>query len=162
MVDVKIRDVHKEDIKKLFDQQRDPEANRMAAFVMENPNDWEQFRAHWDKIMENETITKKTITVGDDIAGNVMSFELFGKPSVSYWIERSYWGKGIATNALKLLLDEVTTRPLYARAAKDNVGSLKVLQKCGFKIIGEDKGFSNARKEEVEEFILNLEQTDKL
>ncbi len=45
-------------------------------------------------------------------------------------------------------------RPLYARAAKDNVASLGVLQKCSFTITGEDRGFSNARDEEAEEFIL--------
>ena len=66
-------------------------------------------------------------------------------------------GKGIATQALSAFLDLLVTRPLYARAAKDNVGSMRVLEKCGFTIAGEDKGFSNARGEEVEEFILELD-----
>jgi RimJ/RimL family protein N-acetyltransferase len=53
-------------------------------------------------------------------------------------------------------LDVVQTRPLYARAAQDNAASIRVLQKCGFMICGEDKGFANARGEEVEEIILRL------
>jgi RimJ/RimL family protein N-acetyltransferase len=54
------------------------------------------------------------------------------------------------------LLSRVKVRPVYARAAKDNTASLRVLEKCGFKISGEDKGFSHARGKEVEEFILEL------
>lgn len=85
-----------------------------------------------------------------------MSFEQFGTPEVSYWIGREFWGKGIATRALSELLGHVKMRPLYARAAKDNIASLRVLQKCGFTICGEDKGFASARGEEIEEFILVL------
>ncbi len=48
-------------------------------------------------------------------------------------------------------------RPLFARAAADNIGSLRVLQKCGFKIIGTNKDFANGRGEETEEYILRLD-----
>ncbi len=81
----------------------------------------------------------------------------FGKPEVSYWIGKPYWGKGVATRALSAFLFHVKVRPLYARVAKDNIASLRVLEKCGFARIGEDKGFANARGEEVEEFILRLD-----
>jgi RimJ/RimL family protein N-acetyltransferase len=59
--------------------------------------------------------------------------------------------------SFKLLLTNVKVRPLYARVVKDNIASLRVLEKCGFARIGEDKGFANARGEEVEEFILRLD-----
>ena len=48
-------------------------------------------------------------------------------------------------------------RPIFARAATDNIGSLRVLQKCGFMIIGENKDFANGRGEETEEYILRLD-----
>lgn len=89
------------------------------------------------------------------------SFERFGKPEVTYWIEKEYWGRGIATKALSEFLSYLKTRPLYACAAKDNIASIRVLEKCGFTILGEDKGFSNARGEEVEEFILKLKADEK-
>ncbi|HKB46638.1 MAG TPA: GNAT family protein [Ktedonobacterales bacterium] len=54
----------------------------------------------------------------------------------------------------------VTLRPLFARAAKDNAASLRVLEKCGFTIVGEGKGFANARGAEVEEFVLRLSASD--
>ena len=57
--------------------------------------------------------------------------------------------------------DAFATRPLFARAAKDNAGSIRVLQKCGFGISGEDRGFANARSGEVDEFVLRLEATDE-
>ncbi|MGI0149175.1 MAG: GNAT family N-acetyltransferase, partial [Thermoplasmata archaeon] len=69
---------------------------------------------------------------------------------------REYWGRGFATRALSLFLREVTMRPLYASAAKDNVASLRVLQKCGFTVSRVEKGFANARGEEIEEVMLEL------
>ena len=55
-----------------------------------------------------------------------------------------------------MFLDDLKSRPLYARATKDNVASLRVLEKCGFTICGDDKAFANARGEEIEEAILEL------
>src|SRR4029453_19193159 len=75
----------------------------------------------------------------------------------TYWIGREFWGRGIATQALAVLLSAVKTRPLYARAAKDNIASLRVLEKCGFTITGYERGFANARGEEIEEVVLELQ-----
>ncbi len=57
---------------------------------------------------------------------------------MGYWLGREYWGKGIATRALSLFLDQVTARPLYAYVAKHNLASIRVLQKCGFTITSEE------------------------
>ena len=57
----------------------------------------------------------------------------------------------------KRLLQEITHRPVFARAAKDNIGSVKVLQKRDFKIIGENKDFAQGRGEETEEYIFRLD-----
>ncbi len=154
--DILLRDVTEGDLPIFFEQQLDPDANYMAAFTAKDPADRDAFTAHWTKILGDETITKKTILFEGHVAGSIVSFELFGEPSVAYWIGKEYWGKGIATKALSEFLGHVKARPLYARAAKDNIASIRVLEKCGFTICGEDKGFSNARGEEVEEFILKL------
>jgi hypothetical protein len=80
------------------------------------------------------------------VAGSVLTYEDENeKPEVSYWIGKPYWGRGVATRALLAFLKRIKVRPLYARAAKDNLASLRVLEKCGFTRIGEDKGFANAR-----------------
>lgn len=67
-------------------------------------------------------------------------------------------GQGIATRALALLLESVPVRPLFARVASDNVGSLKVLQKTGFAITGTEISFANGRNTEIEETILRLDE----
>jgi RimJ/RimL family protein N-acetyltransferase len=112
--------------------------------------------AHWARILGDEANINRTILYNGQVAGHVASFEQFGEREVTYWIGKAYWGRGIATDALAELLEEVKIRPVYARAVKDNIASLRVLEKCGFAIVGEDKGFANARGEEVEEYILLL------
>jgi RimJ/RimL family protein N-acetyltransferase len=155
---VLLRDVTADDLPIFFNHQLDPEANYMAAFTARDPSDREAFTAHWTKIMADDAIIIKTILFAGQLVGHVSSFEQFGQREVSYWIGKEYWGKGIATMALSAFLDHLKTRPLYARAAKDNIASIRVLEKCGFTICGQDKGFANARGQEIEEFILKLSQ----
>src|SRR6266568_3733718 len=98
------------------------------------------------------------ILFNGSVAGSVSSYvDEDEHREVSYWLGKLYWGKGIATCALSAFLEHSKVRPLYARAAKDNIGSLRVLEKCGFTRIGEGRGFSEARGEEVEEFLLRLD-----
>ncbi len=151
--DVLLRDVTESDLPIFFEQQLDPDATQMAAFPA---RDRDAFTAHWTKILGDETVTIKTILLDGRVAGNIVSFEQFGKPQVGYWLGKNYWGKGVATKALSAFLGQVKVRPLYAHVAKHNIASIRVLEKCGFTICGEDKGFSNASGEEVEEFILKL------
>ena len=128
----------------------------MAAFTAENPDDRAAFDAHWAKIRSLDSVLIRTIEVDGVVVGSVLSYVMEDTPEVSYWIGRQHWGKGIASAALEQFLEVQTDRPLLARVAKDNIGSVRVLEKCGFAVIGEDKGFANARGEEVEEFIMQL------
>jgi RimJ/RimL family protein N-acetyltransferase len=154
--DVFLRDVTNDDLAVFFTQQLDPEANYMAAFTAKDPADRAAFSTHWAKIRSDDGIIKKTILWDDQIAGSILVFPDQGRLEVGYWLGKEYWGRSIATRALLELLEEVKTRPLYARVAKDNVASLHVLQKCGFVVISEDVGYSYARRRDVEEFVLGL------
>ena len=156
--DVLLRDVTEGDLPIFFEQQRDPAANQMAAFTAKDPADREAFTAKWAKILGDETVTKKAILVNGQVAGSVSSFVApwSGQLEVTYWVGREYWVRGIATKALTAFLGHLKARPVYARAAKDNIASIRVLAKCGFTISGHDKGFANARGEEVEEVVLRL------
>jgi len=158
-----LRDVLSDDLPIFFEQQLNQEANYMAAFTAKDPTDQEDFMAHWHKILANDTCIIKTILFNKQVAGSVSSYEEEGKPEVTYWLGKEYWGKGIATWALKeLLAHHSQRRPMYARVSKDNLGSRRVLEKCGFRMISESKGFANARGQEIEELLLELEaiQTD--
>ena len=151
-----LRDVIESDLPIFFEQQMDPVANQMAAFPA---RDREVFMAHWTKILADESNILKTILFDGQVAGSIVSWKQPGEGSeqeVGYWLGREYWGKGIATRALLALLDHVKTRPLYAHVAKHNLASIRVLEKCGFTITGEDQGVASTGGEEVEEFILTL------
>jgi len=156
--DVMLRDVSERDLEIFFEHQRDPAANHMAAFTAKDPADRTAFTAKWAKILGDDSITKRTILFDGKTAGSVSAFVApwSGNLEVTYWIGREFWGKGIATKALALLLSAVKTRPLYARAARDNFASLRVLEKCGFSIVGYERGFACARGEEIEEVVLEL------
>jgi hypothetical protein len=81
---------------------------------------------------------------------SIASFVTGGQTEVTYWIDRAAWGAGIATRALALFLDLVPVRPLHARAASDNGGSLRVLKKPGFKAIGTETSFAAGRVREID------------
>ena len=154
-----LRNVLSTDLPIFFEYQLDQEANYMAAFTTKDPGNQEAFMEHWNKILANKTNIIQTIIFNGHVVGSVSSYEDEGRPEVTYWLGKDYWGKGIATSALKeFLAHHNQTRPIYARVAKDNLGSRRVLEKCGFKIIGESKGFANARGQEIEEFLLELEE----
>ncbi len=156
VTDLRLRDVTSDDLPIFFAHQADPVANRMAAFTSKDPADRNAFNTHWAKILNDPKVTMKTIILEGQVVGNVGKFELSGRPNVTYWIGREYWGRGIATIALSMFLTLVKPRPLYASAAKDNVASLRVLEKCGFTFCRYEKAFADARGEEVEEAILEL------
>ena len=150
--DVRLRDVTEDDLPIFFEHQRDPVANRMAAFPA---RDREAFMEHWSiKVLGDDAVAKKTILFEEQVVGNIVSFEMSGETLVGYWIGRDHWGKGIASRALALFLADVDTRPLHAHVAKHNVASIRVLQKSGFAVVGEDTIVESG--DETEEVILRL------
>jgi RimJ/RimL family protein N-acetyltransferase len=80
-------------------------------------------------------ITVRAITHDDRLVGTIGCFVLEGRTEVTYWLDRKYWGQGIASRALVLFLGEVPVRPVRARVASDNVGSLRVLHNAGFQTV---------------------------
>ena len=155
-MDLHLREVIDSDLPLFFEHQRDPQSVHMAAFTAKDPTDQAAFDAHWTKIMADPGTLIQTILYNGQIAGSILTYGGLGDLEVSYWLGKEFWGKGIATEALRLFLEIQTTRPLYARAVKDNLGSIRVLEKCGFVKAGEDKGFANARGMEVEEVVMEL------
>ena len=156
--EILLRDVAETDLPIFFEQQRDPAANFMAAFTARDPNDKGAFAAHWKRILNDDTVVVKTVLFEGDVVGSVAKFvdKEFGKPEITYWIGKEYWGMGLATQALSKFLSDIRVRPIYGRAARDNVASIRVMEKCGFTISGSSKGFANARGKKIEEVILEL------
>src|SRR5262249_40675177 len=128
---IRLRNVGRDDLPRMYQMQLDPEANRLAVTI---PRSAEAFDAHWANALRDPTVTAKAILLGDEMVGYVCCFGRDGRANVGYWVSREHWGKGIASRALKLLLLEVPSRPLYAHVATSNGASLRVLQKCGFAV----------------------------
>jgi RimJ/RimL family protein N-acetyltransferase len=141
-----LRAVEPQDIPIFFEQQDDPVASAMAAFPS-------RARAahdlHWEKILADDSLIARAIVEDGQVVGNIGSWVADGERSLGYWIGRPYWGRGYATRAVAELITEVRERPLYARVAEHNVGSLRVLAKCGFSIVGAEHGDGDPVKEIV-------------
>ncbi|MEW2636396.1 GNAT family N-acetyltransferase [Streptomyces sp. NPDC048389] len=154
-MNVVLRDVQDGDLPVFFTHMSDPESNRMAAFTSEDPSDRAAFDAHWSRIRASDAVIR-TVVADHAVVGHTAVYGPPREREVTYVLDRAYWGRGIATLALRALLDEVPTRPLHARAAADNAGSIRVLEKCGFVVTGRDRGFANARGEETDEVLMTL------
>jgi len=115
-----LRPVEVSDFDAIFEQMRDPESVCMAAFTAEDPNDRAAFNAHMAKITSSSQNRLRAIICDSRLAGTIGSYISEGVTEVTYWIDRTYWGKGIATRALGLLLEEISLRPIRARVASDN------------------------------------------
>src|SRR5699024_12417923 len=116
MSNLVLRNVNEDDLPIFFKHQRDSEANQMAAFTSKDPNDWNSFAEHWNKILTNKNIIKQTIIVENTVVGHIVHLEQFGEPEVPNWIGKEYWVKGIATNALREFLKQATICPFYTLA----------------------------------------------
>jgi RimJ/RimL family protein N-acetyltransferase len=157
-MNISLRPVEDRDLDALYRQWTDPESIRMAAFTPESQADRDAFVERMSRLRADTSIVHRVIDVDGAVAGTIGSFHIGGEREVTYWVDRSYWGRGVASAALQLLLAEIAERPIFGRAASDNVASLRVLEKAGFRRIGVDRGYAPGRGEEVEETILRLDR----
>ncbi|WP_285597374.1 GNAT family N-acetyltransferase [Kineosporia sp. NBRC 101731] len=128
---VSLRTVEDRDLALFFEYQADAGAAAMAAVASQ---DRDQFDAHWAKIRLNPTGHLRTVLVDGAVAGHVACWQDQDQEQwlIGYWIGRGYWGRGVATQAIRLFVDEVTNPSLHAHVAAHNAGSIRVLEKCGF------------------------------
>jgi RimJ/RimL family protein N-acetyltransferase len=150
---VLLRPVQPGDLSYLYDMQLDPESNRMAATI---PRTEEAFRSHWAKSLADPGSTTRAVLVDGALVGYISCFPMDGQDHIGYWIDRAYWGLGIASRGLQLLLREVTSRPLVATVATSNGASIRVLQKCGFVVERVRLSPASDRYPECEEALLVL------
>jgi RimJ/RimL family protein N-acetyltransferase len=132
---IRLRPVADDDLPIFLTHQEDPVAAAMASFPTRAP---EVFYEHWTKIRADPTNLTRTIVVDGEVVGDILSWLHDGRREVGYWIGREHWGKGFATAALRLLLEEIQERPITAHIVLDNVGSQRVVEHCGFVLVGEE------------------------
>ncbi len=150
---VTLRPVTEADLEAFYEQQADPESVRLAAVPARSRG--EHF-PHWRAALANAATLVRTIDVDGENAGHIVSFRRdgVGDREVGYWLARSQWGRGVATEAVTQFLELETRRPLIAHVATHNPASRRVLEKCGFSVVREVK---NAKGDGVDEVHLRLE-----
>jgi RimJ/RimL family protein N-acetyltransferase len=156
MREISLREPLEEDFVLFHGLQSDLDAVRMAAFGTLSLTP-EALAERWrNNVATGKASVQKTVLVDGHPVGFAASFRHDDKLEVTYWIDRGFWGMGIATAALSELLKLSTERPIYACAAKDNAGSRRVLEKCGFAVCGEGRDFSNVRGKEIDVVFFSL------
>lgn len=133
---VSLREVLEDDLELFFENQLDPDALRMTGF---SSRDRDAHMAHWHRILADPSVTTAAVLFDGEVAGDIVSWDNDGERELGYWIGRSFWGRGIATSALKQFLEQFDGPPLHAHVTRRNAGSLRVLEKCGFVIVGEGR-----------------------
>lgn len=161
-MEVTLRDVRDSDLPVFWAQMRDERAQHMAAVTRGYHYDHAAFDTHWARVRSDPAVIVRTVLASGEVAGHAAVFGPPGEREVTYWVDRAYWGRGVATATLAALLGLERTRPLHAHAAADNTGSIRVLQKCGFVITGRGRIFAQARGEEIDEVALTLGSTSML
>jgi RimJ/RimL family protein N-acetyltransferase len=157
-MDVQLRPVEPGDLDALFEHQRDPEANRMVAFGPVDPDDRSAFVRRWQRSLADPDVVARSVEADGRLAGSVLLWrdEALDAPEVTYWLGRDFWGRGIATEALRQFLALIPTRPLYGRAAGTNPASVRVLEKVGFRLVRVDRDVESTRGR-VDEHVLRLD-----
>jgi len=156
-MNVSLRPVEDRDLDSIYQQMTDLESVQMAAFTPEDQTDRRAVLNRIARLRADTSVSFRAIDVDGAAAGTIGSFRIDDQLEVTYWVDRTLWGKGVASAALQILLAETAERPVFARAASDNIGSLRVLEKAGFRRVGVDRGFAPGRGEEIEETILRLD-----
>jgi RimJ/RimL family protein N-acetyltransferase len=148
-----LRDVEDGDLETLYQQQLDPDVVKMRAFPS---SEREAYMTHWAKVLTNDSNVLRIIVADQKVVGSMMSWVQDGKRQVGFGLGKEYWGRGIATRALAAFLDELSERPLYGYAAGHNIGSQRVMEKCGFAKVGVDRGVLEVDGELIDEMVFEL------
>jgi RimJ/RimL family protein N-acetyltransferase len=154
MPHIRLRPVEPADLPILCEHQPDPDAARLAAVIPRQP---EAFHKHWAAILTDPDNMTRTILLDEVVVGQISCFPSEGQHEIGYWIGREYWGQGIATRALQLLLEVVSIRPLHATAARGNPASIRVLERNGFVLTAYHDSPATDRYLACEVAILRLE-----
>ena len=74
-----------------------------------------------------------------------------GQSQIGYWVAPAFWNTGIATSAVRALIEANphAARTLFAEVFQDNPVSARVLTNCGFEYLGDAEAYSVARAAKV-------------
>lgn len=157
VVAITLRALDDDDLDELFRWESDLAAARMAAFTRPDPADRAAFDAHYRRVRAEPANTNRAVDEDGALVGMIATFTMEGDRELTYWVDPSRWGRGIASEAVRLCILDEPRRPLYARAAEHNVGSRRVLERNGFGKVGEETSWAEGVAKEAAEHIYRLD-----
>ena len=153
---IELRDLDDDDLDAIYEMMRDRESVAMAAFTAEDPDDRDACDEWIGRQRAAAGVSCFVVTENGGFAGTAAAFTIDGDREVSFWIARHAWGRGVATEALRHLMSREPERPLFARAATHNVGSIAVLTRVGFTEVSRNVAYAPGVRRDVEEIVFTL------
>jgi RimJ/RimL family protein N-acetyltransferase len=153
---IELRDLDDDDLDAVFEMMRDRAGVEMAAFTAADPDDRRIFDEWMARHRGAPEVSMFVVTEDGGFAGTAAVFSVDGDREVTYWIARHAWGRGVATEALRILVSREPERPLFARVAAHNAASIAVLTKVGFTEVSRDVDFAPGLGRDAEEIVMVL------
>ena len=83
---------------------------------------------------------------------------------LGYWLTQPAWGKGLATEAARAVVDLAWTRlgltSLRSGHVEDNPNSGRILRKLGFRLTGAQRLWSNPREDWIVQRVYHVDRSD--
>lgn len=139
----------------LFQIPLDKDGGYIAAFIPDNPSDKNAYLAKHTKLLNASSINQHTIWLSDTIVGSISRFIMEEQAEITYWIDKRFWGRCIATQALQifLLLDR---RDLSSAVQHMIIQARKSIREMWAHTNRLNINYANARHAEIEELIYKL------
>jgi Acetyltransferase (GNAT) domain len=103
-MNVSLRPLEDRDLDTIYRQVTDPESVRMAAFTAEDQTDRRAFLTRMSRLRADTSVSYRVIDVDGAIAGTIASFRIDNRPEVTYWVDRTLWGKGVGAQRYRFFL----------------------------------------------------------
>lgn len=113
------------------------------------------YLAKHTKLLNASSINQHTIWLSDTIVGSISRFIMEEQAEITYWIDKRFWGRCIATQALQifLLLDR---RDLSSAVQHMIIQARKSIREMWAHTNRLNINYANARHAEIEELIYKL------
>lgn len=139
-----LRDYYEDDADRLVELANNEKVSRYLIDTFPFPYSLQDARWWIEEGCRASGMVTKVIEVDGSIVGSVGLTRQTGwrthLAEVGYWLGESYWGKGVATTALRMMcghaFSELGIHKLFAPVLAPNTASMRVLQKCGFTKVG--------------------------
>ena len=95
---------------------------------------WDRFYQHYRAILDKKKLSIFAIRVDGRFAGAVEVADKLDHYIIGYWLGVGYRGQGVATEAVKSVINQTNDKPILADTLITNPKSSQVLERLGFNL----------------------------